>query len=151
MLVGEAPGEQEDKEGRPFCGRSGRFFDDLLEGVGLRRQELFVTSSVKCRPPNNRNPRADELATCRHAWLEEQFRLIDPGVVVLMGKVASRQALDERGALRDVHGTIREENDRRFLLTYHPTAGMRFPEAKAAIKEDFRKLVTLADNGPNGG
>ena len=79
VLVGEAPGAREDQSGRPFCGTSGRFLDGLLAGLGMRRKDLFITSSVKCRPPGNRTPHIGELSTCLRLWLEPQIGLIKPG------------------------------------------------------------------------
>ncbi|MCF8061125.1 MAG: uracil-DNA glycosylase [Deltaproteobacteria bacterium] len=144
MLVGEAPGEQEDRQGRPFCGRSGRFLDRLLEKVGLRRPEVFITSTVKCRPPDNRNPRKIETDTCRDLWLVRQIALIDPAVVGIMGRVAAEAVLGEKGNLRDLHGRLIERDGRRYLITYHPAAAMRFPEAAGHIEADFRKLAAMA-------
>lgn len=137
MLIGEAPGEQEDLKGKPFVGRSGRFFDELLARHGFARRDVFITSSVKCRPPGNRDPKRDEWSTCGDQWLWRQVDLVNPVLIVLMGKIAIRQSLGETGPLRTVHGCIREQDGRRFLLTYHPTAGMRFPYARRAMDEDF--------------
>jgi uracil-DNA glycosylase family 4 len=145
MLVGEAPGAREDETGRPFCGASGRFLDGLLKAVGLARPDLFITSSVKCRPPRNRTPRAEELSTCGRLWLERQVGLIGPDLVVLMGKTPILQALGERGSLLGLHGRVRVREGRRFLLTYHPAAAMRFPGPKAAMLQDFRQIVRLLD------
>ncbi len=145
MCVGEAPGAEEDKEGRPFVGRAGTFFDELLEQVGLHRQQIYITSAVKCRPPENRDPRSDELATCRKLWLRKQTELVDPNLVVLMGKVAARQSLGKEVKLADEHGQVRERNGRRFMLTYHPAAGMRFPEPASAIRQDFARISELAE------
>ena len=140
MFIGEAPGENEDREGRPFCGRSGEFFDELLESVGIRREEVYVTSSVKCRPPGNRDPKPDELAICRQAWLEEQIAIVNPRLIVLLGKIALRQMLAETRPLREVHGRIAERDGRAVLPTYHPAAGMRFPDIDKAIRKDFGKI-----------
>jgi uracil-DNA glycosylase family 4 len=90
MLVGEGPGEVEDSQGRPFVGQSGRFLDGLLSEVGLPRELLLLTSSVKCRPPKNRTPRLDEIQTCRKAWLERQIVCVQPRWIVLLGRAAIR-------------------------------------------------------------
>jgi uracil-DNA glycosylase len=143
MLIGEAPGEKEDAAGTPFLGRSGRFLDELLESSGLERAELYITSSVKCRPPGNRDPRPDERSTCREAWLVEQIALVDPRLLVLTGKVAVRQVLGYRGSLKDLHGRLRQHEGRRVLPTYHPAAGMRFPDIAARMRKDFRMIRRL--------
>lgn len=140
MLIGEAPGAEEDRLGLPFRGRSGQFLDELLAGAGLGREEVFITSSVKCRPPGNRRPHADELATCRAAWLVRQMELVHCPRVVLLGATAIRQVLGETGRLDALHGQVRRCDGRDFLLTYHPAAGMRFPAARRAMIADFRAL-----------
>jgi DNA polymerase len=91
MLVGEAPGEVEDRRGRPFVGPSGRFLTRLLEQNGLSRDDVFMTNSVKCRPPNNRFPHVKELETCKRHWLLRQIELIDPKLIVLLGRAPLRQ------------------------------------------------------------
>ena len=151
VLVGEAPGESEDRSGRPFTGRAGRFLDELLDGAGLTRGGLFITSGVKCRPPGNRNPRAEELATCRENWLTRQLDAIDPQWVLLMGRMAIVQTFGPAGRLSDLHGQIHRADTRRYMLTYHPAAGMRFPAAARAMREDFKRLADLARRTDNGG
>ncbi len=145
MLVGEAPGKQEDLTGRPFCGRSGRFLDGLLERAGLERGELFITSAVKCRPPHNRNPRRLEAETCRQKWLDAQIALIDPRIVVVMGRVAAETVLGETGPLRDLRGRTMTRYGRVFMVTYHPAAAMRFSESAEGLLEDLRSLAEPAD------
>ncbi len=147
MFVGEAPGAQEDATGRPFCGRSGRFFDDLLDHAGLDRGAVFVTSSVKCRPPGNRDPRVDELRLCREAWLERQVACVGPRLIVLMGTVPVRQMLGRTTPLKSLRGTPVRRAGRMFLPTYHPAAGMRFPAIAAALREDFCRLRIHAETG----
>jgi len=143
MFIGEAPGEQEDLEGRPFRGRSGEFFDELLASIGIRRQDVYVTSSVKCRPPGNRAPRPDELEICRKSWVETQIDLVDPDRIVLLGRIAARQLLCETRALRDFHGTPVPWQGRMMLPTYHPAAGMRFPAVEKRIRADFQRIQEI--------
>jgi DNA polymerase len=140
MLIGEAPGEQEDRFKRPFIGTTRPFFDTLLRDFKLSREDLFITSSVKCRPPDNRNPKADELITCRQNWLLKQMAVIDPSVLVLLGAIAVRCLYGSCGKLKDLHGSIQEYRGRTALITYHPTAGMRFPWIRKAMYEDFVRL-----------
>ena len=143
MMVGEGPGAREDRTGRPFVGRSGRFLDSLLAGAGLRRERLFITSAVKCRPPANRTPRADELRICREAWLEAQLACIEPELVILLGLTAIRSALGETPALHRVHGQVREDRGRRFLLTYHPAAGLRADDVADRLRADLAGLARV--------
>lgn len=147
VFVGEAPGRAEDARGRPFCGRAGAFFDDMLNLAGLDRAEVFVTSAVKCRPPGNRTPHVDELRTCRAAWLDRQLEAIGPDLVVLMGATAIRQVLDETRPLAALAGSRREAGGRCHLLTYHPAAGMRFPWVAEQMRSDFASLGARAGKG----
>ncbi len=140
MFIGEAPGAKEDEDGRPFRGRSGRFLDELLVSIDMVRDEIYITSSVKCRPPGNRDPRPDELRTCHEAWLEHQIEILDPELVVLLGKTALYQALGENGSLHKVHGCLTWHRGRVFLPTYHPAAGMRFPNIRRAMQQDFARI-----------
>lgn len=143
LLLGEAPGAAEDETGRPFVGRSGRFLTRLLTRCGLQRNDLFVTSSVKCRPPGNRPPRADELAICKAAWLDRQIELIDPRVIVVLGGTPLKQMLGIKKGLEHLHGTVREVNGRVCLITYHPAAAMRFPRIRSIMRRDLARLETL--------
>jgi uracil-DNA glycosylase family 4 len=143
MCVGEAPGEQEDKHGKPFCGRSGDFLTQILSIAGLTRQAVFITSSVKCRPPRNRIPHINELDACRELWLLKQIAIVDPEIIVALGKTAMKSLLNEHGSLEHLHGARIDREGRQFLITYHPAAGMRFPKVKKLMRDDFRKLVRL--------
>ena len=143
MLIGEAPGEQEDRLARPFIGPTRRYFDQLLQDFELIREDLFITSSVKCRPPNNRDPKDDELVTCRELWLEKQISVLNPKILVLLGRTALRCLFADTGKLKDLHGTTRLYQGRTTLLTYHPTAGMRFPLVHKAMVHDFTVLKSL--------
>ncbi len=143
MFIGEAPGAREDEQGRPFVGISGRFLDEALGEVGLDRAVIYITSVVKCRPPGNRNPRADELATCIPAWLRDQIAIIDPEIIVILGGVAFGALFAEDAKIADVRGQVRERDGRRWLVTYHPASAMRFPESRAAFREDLRTLAKL--------
>lgn len=146
MLVGEAPGAREDIEGHPFVGRSGAFLDMMLDRVALHRRDVFITSAVKCRPPSNRPPRPDELATCKAAWLDEQIALVDPSIIVLLGATAVRQTLGRAPALSELHGTTRVEGGRTYFITYHPASAMRFPQARRAVDRDLAALESLRKN-----
>jgi DNA polymerase len=143
FFIGEAPGAQEDRLGRPFVGPSGMLLDRLLETAGLNRQEVYITSCVKCRPPNNRTPHTQEMNTCQQAWLNEQIDLVDPQIVVLLGKVAVQQVLQDHRSLRQVHGEIVQRSGRRYLLAYHPAVAFRVPETKDGMEQDMAVLRQL--------
>jgi DNA polymerase len=138
VLVGEAPGAKEDKEGRPFVGRSGDLLVLLLRGIGLDRENTFITSILKSRPPKNRTPRVSEINACL-PYLYRQLDLIGPRMIVLLGRVAINSLA---GAMRlsDCHGRTHEANGRTFFMTYHPAAAMRFPRILDVMKSDFELL-----------
>jgi uracil-DNA glycosylase len=149
FFIGEAPGGKEDALGRPFVGPSGRLLNGLLETAGLDRQQVYITSCVKCRPPNNRTPHRNELDTCQSAWLNEQIDLVNPKIIVLLGRVAVQLLLQDPRSLRQTHGEIVTRDGRRYLLTYHPAVAFRVPETMDSMKEDMaalqRLLATSAD------
>jgi uracil-DNA glycosylase family 4 len=147
LLIGEAPGGTEDRKGRPFVGPSGRILNKLLAVAGLTRENVYITSCVKCRPPGNRPPRASELDTCQASWLERQIELVDPKLVVLLGKVAIRQLLQEEASLATLHGRTMERRGRLFLMTYHPAAAFRVPQTADSMKQDMATLRQLAGVG----
>ncbi len=143
FILGEAPGAQEDKKGRPFVGPSGLILGQLLEVAGLSREDVYVTSCVKCRPPQNRTPRTLELDTCQANWLNRQIDLVNPKIVVLLGRVAISRLLREEGGLQESHGQAIERDGRLYLMTYHPAAAFRVPETKDSMKQDMAILRQL--------
>jgi uracil-DNA glycosylase family 4 len=145
MLIGEAPGREEDLQGRPFAGRAGKVLDDVLREAGLRRQDIFITSVVKCRPPRNRVPRKGEVATCVAAHLRRQIEVISPDIICLLGGVAVGALLGAT-PLSLVRGRpLRREHV--FLPTYHPAAAGRNPRWRQAFTEDMLLLGRLLEQG----
>ena len=143
FILGEAPGAKEDQQGRPFVGPSGMLLERSLAVAGLTRQDVYITSCVKCRPPNNRTPHANELDTCQAAWLNRQIELVDPQVIVLLGKVAMRQLLRDERSLRKIHGEVIERDGRLYFLTYHPAVAFHVPETRESMEEDMARLRQL--------
>ena len=135
MLIGEAPGAEEDLTGRPFVGRAGRLLNKLLAEAGIERSQVFITSVVKCRPPANKKPRSDEMNICVKTYLWPQIDLIDPKVVCLMGNVASQAVIGKQG-VTSIHGQI---YNGRFLVTFHPAAVLRNMNLKDAFISDLKK------------
>lgn len=150
MFVGEAPGAQEDIEGRPFIGRSGKLMDKMLEEAGLDREEIFITSLLKCRPPENRDPLPTEQALCEK-WLAEQIRLIAPKVVVCIGRISAIRLIRGDYKVTKEHGVFYEKNGRVYMGMYHPAAVLRSPSLKAAAQEDYHKLKEFLEQGPHSG
>jgi DNA polymerase len=138
MFVGEAPGYHEDRQGRPFVGAAGQLLSDLLAGVGLTRSDVYVTNIVKCRPPENRDPLPDEIQTCRE-YLEEQIALVDPDVVVALGRFALEFFLPGERISR-VHGLPRRLGARTFLPVLHPAAALHQASRRPQLEADFAAL-----------
>ena len=138
MIVGEAPGASEDKQGRPFVGRAGKLLDELLAAAGLERADVYITNVVKARPPGNRDPRADEVAH-HMPWLEAQLALIKPRLVVPLGRHALAHFTD--GAkISEVHGTEITERGRALFPLYHPAAALHNQSLRGTLFEDARAL-----------
>lgn len=138
MFVGEAPGAKEDELGRPFVGRSGYFLMKLIESIGLTRDDVFITSILKSRPPNNRTPFHSEIQACL-PYLESQMAIIKPKIVVLLGGVAISSIIGP-WPVREAHGKFYESNDITFFMTYHPAAALRFPRIRDVMQVDFQIL-----------
>ena len=138
MIVGEAPGASEDKQGRPFVGRAGRFLDELLAAAGLDRDSVFITNVVKARPPNNRDPTRPEV----EHWmpvLEQQLALVAPRLVVPLGRHALAHFAPD-AKISEVHGTLLLERERALFPMYHPAAALHATKLRATLLEDARKL-----------
>jgi DNA polymerase len=138
MLVGEAPGFNEDKQGRPFVGAAGRFLEELLGEAGLKREDVYITNVVKHRPPNNRDPLPNELAACL-PWLERQIQIIKPGVIVTLGRF-SLGTFFPGSMISKVHGEVRQKDGRSFFAMYHPAAALHQDRLRQTLLEDARKL-----------
>ncbi|MDG6989280.1 MAG: uracil-DNA glycosylase [Nitrososphaerota archaeon] len=139
VLVGEAPGREEDLSGRPFVGRGGRILRSALDSVGVASEQAYISNVVKCRPPKNRLPTRNEIDICRGAYLSRELELVDPDFVVLLGRTASRTLLGV-DSLGSVRGKVVKMQGRRYLSAYHPAAVLRNPGLKGAFWHDLRKI-----------
>ena len=139
MFIGEGPGQEEDRQGRPFVGRSGELLTRMIQAIGMERTEVYICNIVKCRPPKNRNPEPDEAAACLN-YLRAQFALVRPKVVVLLGRVACQYTLNEPVSITRCHGRWYERKGTWFMPTFHPSALLRAPENKREAWEDFQKV-----------
>ena len=147
MFVGEAPGFHEDRQGLPFVGPSGQLLNRLLEGIGLRRDDVYICNVVKSRPPQNRDPQPDEIAACR-PWLDAQIRLVDPKVVVTLGNFAAKTLLETTTGITRLRGRTYPFQGRVLLPTFHPAAALHAqgrrtagPSPLEAMEGDFRVLA----------
>jgi len=139
MLIGEAPGRDEDQRGQPFVGAAGRFLDQMLAGSGVDRSDLFITNTIKCRPENNRTPRKREVDTCTSLYLFEQIELINPALIMLLGSVATKKLLGVN-SVNEVRGRVIEHNNRKYLAGYHPAASFYRDDMAENIRQDFALL-----------
>lgn len=140
LFIGEGPGENEDLKGEPFVGRGGMLLDKMLSVVDLSREKnIYIANMVKCRPPKNRDPEEEEVAACRE-WLKEQIELIDPKIIVCLGRVAAIRFIDPNFKVTKEHGQFIEKDGRLVMGTFHPAAILRNPNQKPAAMEDFFAL-----------
>lgn len=148
LFVGEGPGEDEDAQGEPFVGQAGKLLDNMLLAIGLRRgNNVYIANIVKCRPPNNRNPDADEIAQCL-PYLERQIELIRPRLIVALGKTASTALLGEDAPLGSLRGKPHEFNGIPLIVTYHPAYLLRSPSEKAKAWQDLCLAVKVMADKP---
>lgn len=138
VLIGEAPGAKEDQRGEPFIGPSGKLLDRLLGEAGLTREEVFITNVFKARPPGNRDPTAAEVAHHR-PWLEAQLAIIEPQVIVPLGRHALRRFVPD-AVIGEVHGTVIGLDGRQLMPLYHPAAALHNPNLRETLAEDARAL-----------
>ena len=139
MFIGEGPGEQEDLQGEPFVGPAGKLLDDMLEMIDLDRSKIYIANMVKCRPPHNRDPQASEIAACR-PWLERQIALVNPRLIVCLGRIAAMSLIREDFRITREHGQWFERNGRRIIATFHPSALLRDPSRRPDAFMDLREI-----------
>ena len=142
LIVGEAPGKNEDLQGKPFVGAAGKFLDELLEEAGLKREEVFIANVLKCRPPSNRNPQADEIEACA-PFLREQTQSIDPWIIVTMGNFATQFILRTGTGITRLRGTVQQAGRFVVLHVFHPAAAIYDRSKRDVLLEDFRQVGAL--------
>lgn len=139
VIVGEAPGAAEDRSGVPFVGNAGKLLDQLLDEAGLVRADVFITNVVKARPPGNRDPKADEVAH-HWPWLEAQLEVLQPQLLVPLGRHALGRFAPKTDRISEVHGCVLERDGRRLFPLYHPAAALHNPSLRHTLSEDARAL-----------
>jgi len=150
FVIGEAPGAEEDAQGRPFVGRSGQLLDKILLAIGFQRNDVYIGNIIKCRPPENRNPLGDEIECCK-PWLMQQLEIINPRILLLLGRVAANTILDNTLSMGAMRGRIIKWNRFDCVVTYHPAALLRNPNWKRLCWEDVQMLRAHYDKVcPNG-
>ena len=146
MFVGEAPGEKEDLQNRPFVGMAGKLLTDLLAGIGLNREDVYIANVVKCRPPENRNPAPDEIEACK-PYLWKQVEMIKPRVVCTLGNFAAQALLDKKEAITKVRGQHFQVKNFLVFPMLHPAAALHQGNLRPALLEDFQNLKKFLGQG----
>jgi uracil-DNA glycosylase family 4 len=148
MFIGEGPGFYENEQGRPFVGAAGKFLDELLAQAGLKREEVWITNIVKCRPPGNRDPLPVEIDAC-NAYLERQIQAVDPSIIITLGRHSMGKYMP--GAkISAVHGQMKKIGDRYVIAMFHPAAALHQASLKPAVLADFAKLPELLEQARKG-
>lgn len=142
LIIGEAPGRDEDLSGQPFVGRSGKLLTSILEAIQLSRDDVYIANILKCRPPNNRRPSSTEVDTCE-VYLHKQIELINPKYILALGLTAADTLLKEKCVMKDIRGKVMEYHNKKLLITYHPSALLRNPNLKRPVWEDMKRLKSL--------
>jgi DNA polymerase len=136
MIIGEAPGAEEDRRGEPFVGRAGKLLDEMLRAVGRNRDAVFIANILKCRPPNNRDPRPEESAACRQ-YLDRQIDLVKPRIILAVGRIAAQLLLGTDAPVGRLRGTVHRLGDIPLVVTYHPAYLLRSPAQKRKSWDDL--------------
>ncbi len=137
MFIGEAPGEQEDLKGEPFVGRAGKLLDEMIRALGYRREQVYITNIVKCRPPGNRDPRPEEAAACA-PYLQRQIALVEPEIILAVGRIAAQNLLKTSAPLSRLRGRVHDYEGIPLVVWYHPAYLLRNPPAKRQAYEDLK-------------
>ncbi|NLE75542.1 MAG: uracil-DNA glycosylase [Chloroflexi bacterium] len=141
MFIGEGPGFHEDRQGRPFVGAAGQLLETLLKGIGLSREDVYITNVVKCRPPGNRDPEAQEVEACR-PYLERQIELLRPAVIVTLGRFSMARYFPNTSITR-VHGQAKRVGRSWVIPVFHPAAALHQPRYRPELEQDFQKVADL--------
>lgn len=142
MLIGEAPGATEDKQGRPFVGASGKFLNELLAQAGVTRGDVWITNVVKCRPPGNRDPQLDEVETCTVNYLDNQIKIVNPSIIVTLGRHSLSRFI-QNAKITQIHGQMQKVGKRFIIPMFHPAAALHQQRFRPMLLEDFAKLPEL--------
>lgn len=143
LIIGEAPGADEDRKGEPFVGRAGQLLNEMLRAIGLQREQVFIANILKCRPPNNRDPQPDEIAECL-PYLQRQIELLQPRVILVVGRIAAQTLLSTDAPIGRLRGQQHEYTGVPLVVTYHPAYLLRRPTEKRKSWEDLLLAVDVA-------
>ena len=143
MFIGEAPGFNEDQKGIPFCGAAGSFLAEMLAEIGLERSDVFIANTLKCRPPENRDPEESEKEACK-SYLERQIKIIEPKLIVCLGRHSMSALMPGAGSITQLHGkAVRRPSGQVYLALYHPAAALHNGGLRQTLIEDFQKIPAI--------
>lgn len=145
LFIGEGPGATEDQQGRPFVGDSGKFLTEMIESIGLKREDIFIANVVKCRPPHNRDPLEEEVQVCSNNYLLNQIRLIKPKLIVTLGRHSMRLFFPQIKSISAVHGKAYKKANQVYLILYHPAAAIYNQSLKETLIEDFKQIPKILE------
>lgn len=145
LVIGEAPGRDEDLQGEPFVGRAGQLLNAMLAAIGMTRQQVYIANILKCRPPNNRDPRPEEAAAC-NSWLQQQVELIQPAVILALGRVAAHNLLNTEQSLASLRNRQHEYAGIPLIVSYHPAYLLRRPVEKRKSWQDLKHVRTMINS-----
>lgn len=142
MLIGEAPGQDEDLQGEPFVGKAGQLLNEMLRAIGLKREEVYIANMLKCRPPRNRDPEALEIAAC-NSFLQQQIDLLQPKLILAVGRIAAQNLLKTQQSLTKLRGISHQLGDTPLVVIHHPAYLLRYPLEKAKAWEDLQFALSI--------
>jgi uracil-DNA glycosylase len=144
VFVGEGPGKAEDEQGKPFVGAAGKFLTTLIESIGYKREDIYIANVVKHRPPSNRDPLPDELEACT-PWLDEQIKIIEPKLIVTLGRFSMSYFLGESMTISNIHGQPKRHNGQVIMPMYHPAAALYRGNLRPVLLADFAKIPKILE------
>ncbi len=145
MFIGEAPGEEEDNQGRPFVGKAGKLLTLMIQSIGFDRKDVYIANIIKCRPPENRNPHENEIRTCT-PYLRRQIELINPKIIVTLGNFSSKYLLQTKNGITSIRGKIFSSSKNTIIPTFHPSYLLRNPIEKVKVWKDLQLIRRTIDN-----
>jgi uracil-DNA glycosylase family 4 len=143
LMIGEGPGQNEDEEGRPFVGDAGKFLDQLLKSIKIKREDIFITNIVKCRPVNNRDPLDEEVRVCTTNYLYDQIKTIKPKLIITLGRHSMHQFFPQIRSISSVHGKAYKKAGQVYFIMFHPAVALYQANLKNTLIDDFKKIPEI--------
>lgn len=143
LVIGEGPGRNEDEKGEPFVGDAGKFLDEMLDSIKLKREDIFITNVVKCRPPNNRDPLEEEVSVCTRNYLFSQIKEIGPKLIITLGRHSMQVFFPQIKSISAVHGKAYKKAGQVYFICYHPAAAIYQASLKETMRDDFKKIPEI--------